>query len=394
VIDAVASYLRHTNANSGGDFDTSRRSDEILADAHTAMAAFLGAASADEIKFGANMTTLTLAASRSIGATLRDGDEIVVTVLDHEANVNPWQHVARERGLMLRTVDIRSDDCTLALDDLDRKITDRTRVVAVGLASNAVGTINPVPEIARRAHAVGALVYVDAVHYAPHGPIDVAALDADMLACSVYKFFGPHVGVLWGRADLFARLPVYGVRPAHDPWETGTQNHEGIAGALAALDYLTDVGVTQGEARGDDRAGALRAAMTAIAAYERSLSDRLLRGLAGIEGLRIWGIADPTRVVERVPTVAVTLHGWTPDEVARELASRGIFVWSGHFYAQALIERLGLAASGGVVRLGFAHYNTRDEVDRLLDELRDLSTARRHQSPMAVGGSAAPAGGT
>jgi selenocysteine lyase/cysteine desulfurase len=266
--------------------------------------------------------------------------------------------------------------------------------VAVGLASNAVGRINPVPEIARRAHAVGALVYVDAVHYAPHGSIDVAALSADMLACSVYKFFGPHVGVLWGRADLFAHLPVYGVRPAHDPWETGTQNHEGIAGALAALEYLSDVGVTQGGARGDDRAGALRAGMTAIAAYERSLSDRLLRGLARIDGVRVWGIAEPARVAERVPTAAVTVDGWTPDEVAHELASRGIFVWSGHFYAQALIERLGLAASGGVVRLGFAHYNTHDEVDRLLDELRDLSSARRDRSPVAVAGSASPARGT
>lgn len=246
VIEAVARYYRESNANHGGAFVTSRRSDAVVDEAHAAMADLLGAGSADEIKFGPNMTTLTFHASRSVGALLEPGDEIVVTTLDHEANVTPWRAVAADRGLIVRTVDIRPDDCTLDLDSLDAALNERTRLVAFGYASNAVGTVNPVAEIVRRAHAVGAWTYLDAVHWAPHGPIDVAALDVDFLVCSVYKFFGPHLGVLYGKRELLERLPAYKVRPAPDKLETGTGAFELHAGAVAALDYLADIGRANG----------------------------------------------------------------------------------------------------------------------------------------------------
>jgi len=374
VIDAVAGYYREMNANDSGAFVTSRRSDAMLAEAHCAAADFINAASPEEVKFGLNMTTQTFSISRSIGATLEPGDEIVVTVLDHEANVSPWQAL-RERGVVIRTVDIREEGCTLDLDDLDRKLNSRTRLVAIGYASNAVGTVNPVKEIVRRAHAVGALAYVDAVHYAPHGPIDVAALDADFLVMSAYKFFGPHVGILYGKAEVLDRLPAYKVRPAHDRFELGTQNHEGIAGTLAAIEYLSEVGSRFGGApAGATRRERLAAGMTAIKAYERTLSERLMVGLRRIPGVRVWGIADPARFGERTPTFAIRVGEMSPLETAERLGERGIFVWDGDFYAQALIERLGLFDTGGVVRIGMAHYNTPEEIDRLLEEI-DLLAA-------------------
>ncbi len=369
VIDAVARYYREQNANVGGAYPTSRRNDAVLAESHAAFAAFLGARSPDEVKFGPNMTSLTFALSRSIGATLRSGDEVVVTLLDHAGNVGPWEAMAAERGMTVRRVEIDVSDCTLDLDSLDAVLGERTKVVAVGYASNAVGTINPMGEIVRRAHAAGALAFVDAVHYAPHGSIDVQALGADFLACSVYKLFGPHLGVLYGRAELLDSLPAYKVGPAQDRWETGTQNHEGIAGALATLDYLADLAP---EGAGTGRRARLRAAMEAIQLHERALGERLLEGLAAIPGVRIHGIADPARSAERVPTVSLTIDGLRPRDIAEALGREGIFCWDGDFYATGLIERLGLAGTGGMVRLGLVHYNTEEEVDRTLEALAGI----------------------
>jgi cysteine desulfurase family protein (TIGR01976 family) len=367
VIDAVAGYYREMNANEGGSFVTSRRSDEMHRQAHAAAADLLGAASPEEIVFGANMTTLTFHLSRSIGATLASGDEILVTTLDHEANVSPWHALAADRGLIVRTVDIRTEDGTLDLDDLDRLLGPRTRLVAVGYASNALGTINPVAEIAWRARAVGALCWVDAVHFAPHGPIDVQALDVDFLVCSAYKWFGPHVGVLYARAAVQDRLPSYKVRPSSHRFSTGTPNLEGIAGTLAAIEYIASI--TDGLG---DRRSRIVTSMTAVAEYERTLSRRFLEGVVTLPGVRVWGIADEGRLAERTPTFAITSDRRTPQEMAARLGEAGILAWDGHFYAQALIERLGLGDTGGVLRLGFVHYTTAEEVDRTLDELEHI----------------------
>jgi cysteine desulfurase family protein (TIGR01976 family) len=374
VVDAVVGYYVEMNANHGGAFVTSRRSDAMLEDAHAALADLLGASSPAEIKLGQNMTSLTFALARSIARKLGPGDEVVISRLDHEANRGPWITAAADAGATIREIAVDPETCTLDLGSLDEALSERTRLVAVGYASNAAGTINPVGEIVRRARAAGALTFVDAVHYAPHGPIDVAALGADFLACSAYKYFGPHVGVLWGRQELLDTLPAYKVRPAEDRWETGTQNHEGIAGTLAAVEYLASVGDRFGSpGPGATRRARILAGMQAIEAYERELSVRLLQGLAAIPGLTVHGITDPARVAERTPTFAVTLAGWTPLAVAQALAARGIFAWDGDFFATTLIEDLGLAATGGVVRLGLVHYTTTAEVDRLLEELRALA---------------------
>jgi cysteine desulfurase family protein (TIGR01976 family) len=370
VADAVSHYLLHTNANTGGPFLTSRETDELLAAAHKAAAALFGATDPAEVAFGQNMTSLTFALSRALAAGWGPGDEVVVTRLDHDANVTPWVRAARDAGAAVRFVPIRPEDCTLRLDELEAALSPRTRLVAVGAASNAVGTVNPVKRITERAHAAGAKVFVDAVHYAPHLPMDVADWGCDFAACSAYKFFGPHVGLLWGKRHLLEELPAYAVRPAAGAvpgrWMTGTQSHEGIAGVLAALDYLADLG------GGGDRRAALRTAYAAIAAYERDLGARLLRGLRNVRGVRVWGITDPARLAERVPTVAVTLDRLPAPAVAEELGRRGIFVWAGHFYAVEVVEALGLAPAG-VVRLGLLHYNTAAEVDRLLGELATLA---------------------
>jgi cysteine desulfurase family protein (TIGR01976 family) len=377
VIDAVTGYYRTMNANSGGSFVTSRATDALAGAAHAAVAAFLGAATPDEVKLGANMTTLTFHVSRAIAASFAAGDEIVVTTLDHEANVSPWRAIAADRGLVVKTVDIHAEDGTLDLDSLDAALGARTRLVAFGYASNALGTINPVGEIIRRAHAAGALTYVDAVHFAPHGSIDVRALDTDFLVCSVYKWFGPHLGALYGKAAVLDRLPAYKVRPAHDRYETGTPSFEAYAGTLAAVDYLRDLGRTYG-ARADgassgEARGELVAAMRAIAGYERSLGGRMLDGLNGIPGVHVWGIADPARIDERTPTFAVTLDGISPADAAADLGRAGIFTWDGDFYARGLIERLGTYESGGVLRLGLVHYSTPAEVDRTLEALAHLA---------------------
>jgi cysteine desulfurase family protein (TIGR01976 family) len=378
VIEAVSRYYRESNANHDGPFLTSRRSDAILHDAHAALADLLNAADPSEIKFGANMTTLTMHVARSIAATMAPGDEIVVSGLDHEANVGPWRAVAADRGLTVRTIDIDPSDVTLDLEAFDAALHGRPRLVAFGWASNAFGTINPVAELVRRAHEAGALTYVDAVHAAPHLPIDVRAVGTDFLACSVYKFFGPHAGVLYGRAERLDALPTYKLRPAYDRFETGTLNHEGIAGSLAAVEYIASIG----ERYGADHVAAFpgmtgrrlhaHTGMAAIRAYEMPLFGRLLDGLAAIPGLRLWGIADRARFAERTPTAAVTLDGVTPEAAATALGDRGIATWWGDFYATGPVARLGLQP-GGVLRIGLSHYNTAAEVERLITALRDIA---------------------
>jgi cysteine desulfurase family protein (TIGR01976 family) len=386
VITAIGDYYRTSNANHDGPFLTSRRSDASVHEAHQAMADMLGAASADEIKFGANMTTLTFHVSRSIGATMVPGDEIVVTILDHEGNVGPWKAIAADRGLVVRTVDIRDADVTLDLSTLDAVLGPRTKLVAVGYASNAVGTINPVAEIVRRAHAVGAWTYLDAVHAAPHLPIDVRAIGTDFLACSTYKFFGPHAGVLYGRADVLDALPAYKLVPAFDRFETGTGNFEGLAGVTAAVAYLGEVGVAYGgAAAGASRRERVLAGMSAIRAYEMDLYRHLADGLDAIPGLTMYGITDRARFDERTPTAALRLAGVAPRDVAVALGAVGIAVWDGDFYATGLIERLGLAASGGVVRIGLTHYNTAAEVDRLVEALGRIAARTGAGAAVAAG---------
>jgi cysteine desulfurase family protein (TIGR01976 family) len=374
VIEAVAGYYRTSNANAGGGFATSERNDAMAAEAHAAIADLIGATDPEEIKFGANMTTLTFHVSRSIGATLSPGDEVVVTSLDHQANVDPWLAMAADRGLTVRVVDIRTDEVTLDLSSLDDVLGPRTKLVAFGWASNAVGTINPVAEIVLRAHAVGALAYVDAVHYAPHGAIDVRVVDADFVVCSAYKFFGPHVGVLYGKRDVLEALPVYKVRPAHDRFETGTPNFEGLAGARAAVDYLDWLGRSQGVAgEATDRRMALHAAMTAIRSYEMDLYERLADGIDALPHMRVLGITERGQFDRRTPTAAVTIDGVAPRAAAEALGRDGIATWDGDFYATGLIERLGLAEKGGVLRIGLVHYNTAEEVDRLLEALERIA---------------------
>jgi cysteine desulfurase family protein (TIGR01976 family) len=380
VIDAIGDYLMRANANTHGAFATSKRTDETIEAAHSAIADLLGC-DADEIVFGPNMTTLTFAISRAIGRELAPGDEIVLTRLDHDANFSPWKAL-EERGAVVKVVDIDVEDCTLDMADMARQITGRTKLVAVGYASNAVGTINDVSEVVRLAHAVGALTFIDAVHYAPHGPIDVRALDCDFLACSPYKFFAPHAGVLYGKRAHLTRLHPYKVRPAADVtpdrWETGTQNHEAQAGVTAAIEYLTELGYRV-QATGNKeqnppsaRRAALLAAMNAIREYERGLVEKLIAGLLAIPGLAFYGISDPERFAWRTPTVGVRIAGHTPRELAAFLSQRGIFTWDGNYYALNLSERLGVEESGGMLRIGLAHYNTVEEVDRLLAALREL----------------------
>lgn len=378
VIDAVVRYYRESNANHDGPFLTARRSDAVLLEAHEALADLLNAADASEIKFGANMTTLTMHMARSITAAMRPGDEIVVTGLDHEANVGPWRSAAADRGITVRTVGIRAEDVTLDIEAFDALLHGRPKLVAFGWASNAVGTVNPVGEMVRRAHEAGALTYVDAVAAAPHLPIDVQAIGTDFLACSAYKFFGPHVGVLYGRRDVLDSLPTYKLRPAYDRFETGTLNHEGIAGSLAAVEYIAGIGERYGgafEARFPGMRGRrlhAHTGMAAVRAYEMPLFARLLDGLESIPGLRLWGIADRARLDERIPTAAVTLDGVTPEAAATALGDRGIATWWGDFYAVGPIERLGLEPEG-VLRIGLTHYNTAAEVDRLVGDLRTIA---------------------
>jgi cysteine desulfurase family protein (TIGR01976 family) len=374
VSDAVAGYLTETNANSGGVFATSAETDLLLRDAHRAVGDFFGSDDPDLVIFGPNMTTLTLALADALGRGWRAGDEVLVTRLEHDANFTPWVEVARDAGAIVRYASIRPADCTLDLDDLRSKLSERTRLVAVSAASNAVGTLPPLERIVAMAHAAGARVFVDAVHYAPHRLIDVNAWDCDLVVCSAYKFFGPHVGMLWGKRDLLESLPVRKLRPAPQElpgrWMTGTQNHEGIAGARAAIEYLADIGRGHSP-HAPDRRAALCAAFEAIGEYERSLSARMIEALTGLRDVRLWGIADPRRLDERTPTFSITHRSRSPLEVAQHLAQRGIFVWHGNFYALPLTEALDLEPDG-LVRIGLLHYNTVEEIDRLRLALEDI----------------------
>jgi cysteine desulfurase family protein (TIGR01976 family) len=372
VIDAMADYLRRGSSNHGGPFLTSREADAAADAARLAMRDLLNARRPEEIVFGQNMTSLTFSVSRAIARDWQPGDEVVVTRIDHDANISPWLRAAEDRGATVRWLDFDPADCTLALDQLPGLLNEHTRLVAVNYASNAVGTISDVARVAALAHAVGALVYVDAVHYAPHDVIDVQAIDCDFLACSVYKFFGPHTGVLYGKYEWLDRLTAYKVRPAADEppgkWETGTQSYESLCGVTAAVDYLADLG-----GPGGARRERLVRGMGAIKAYEAELSDHFLRGAITVPGLRVYGITDVESLARRTPTFAVALADRDPADVAAWLGERGFFVWHGHYYAVAVMERLGTLDRGGLVRIGFVHYNTHEEIDRLLGALRELA---------------------
>lgn len=374
VIDAITDYLKQSNANTCGAYATSRRTDAMIAEGRRAMADFLGC-DANEIVFGPNMTTLTFALSRSIGRELGSGDEIVLTHLDHDANLSTWRAL-EERGVAVRLVDIHEEDCTLDMADLAGKINPKTKLVAVGYASNAVGTINDVKEVARLAHAVGAMVFVDAVHYGPHGLIDVRALDCDFLACSTYKFFGPHMGVLYGKREHLKRLHPYKVRALTNDvpncWEMGTLNHECIAGITAAVEYFADLGRNVSPGVGNRRA-AIKLAFEAIQSYERSLAERMIRGLLAIPQLKFYGITDPAKSGQRTPTFAVRVDGHPPLELATRLGERGFFTWDGNYYALNLTERLDVERDGGFLRIGLVHYNTIEEVEGVLAALRDIA---------------------
>ncbi|WKZ40679.1 MAG: cysteine desulfurase-like protein [Anaerolineales bacterium] len=380
-IDRITKYLIESNANHEGAFETSIASDAVLDEAHQAMADFYNAASPQEIVFGNNMTTLTLHISRSISREWKEGDEIVLTRLDHDANVTPWILAAQDRGVKVNWVDFDVEDGTLKLDELQKALDRKPRLLAVGYASNALGTINPVQKIVKMAHAAGTLVYIDAVQYAPHGPIDVQKLNCDFLVSSAYKFFGPHVGILYGKRDLLERLFAYKVRPATNElpgkFETGTQNHEGIAGVLGALEYFEWIGKEFGgeyvEGLQEDgytgRKLELKKGMTAIRAYEFELNRALLSALEAVPGLHIFGLTDPRRLDERVATFSFRIGDIPPRRIAEALAKENIYVWDGHYYAINVTERLGVEEAGGMVRVGAAHYNTLDEIARLKDAL-------------------------
>ena len=363
VAEAIADYLLLHNANTHGAFATSEESDRIVAEARRAMGDFVNG-QADEIVFGNNMTTLAFHLSRSLGRAWGPGDEVIVTQLDHQANVAPWRRMAADAGMTVRTVPFDRDTFQLDHAALESMLSPRTKRVAVGAAANAVGTITDVRRVADAARAVGALTFVDAVHYAPHRLVDVQALGCDFLACSSYKFFGPHAGILWGRRELLERFDPYKVPPAPEEaperWETGTQNHEGIAGILATVEWIASLG---GEGAGGRR-DALTRAYDAVHAHESTLFARLEDGLRAVRGVGFHGVA---RGEPRTPTAAITVEGRSPDEVARRLGDEGVFVWNGHFYATTVCDALELTERGGLVRAGIAPYTSDDDVERLID---------------------------
>jgi cysteine desulfurase family protein (TIGR01976 family) len=372
VVEAVAGYLRRSNANAHGSFATSQETDDLIAEAHRAAADLLNA-DEDEVVFGPNATTLLFSISRSIARSLEPGDEVVVTRLDHDANVRPWVLAAEDAGANVRWGDIREDDATLDLASFEAALSERTKIVAFTLASNAVGTITPAAELTRLVHErTPAIVACDGVHLAQHRRVDVRAIGADLVVCSPYKIFGPHLGILFGRREVLSSLRPYKLRPAEDAlpfaFETGTQNHEGFAGWVSAVEYLAGLGEGGGR-----RAAVASAFERAIVPWEAELSRRFLEGIREIPSLRLYGIAEPERAGERTPTFAIRVAEQHPAETAKTLAERGIFVWDGNYYALEIMERLRLQDSGGAVRIGFCHYNTRDEVDRVLQELGTLA---------------------
>jgi cysteine desulfurase family protein (TIGR01976 family) len=370
VIRAVSDYYRTSNSNLGGRFLTSQNTMETVERARIALAEFLNANHAEEIVFGQNMTSLTFCLSRVLAKSWVPTAELIVTSLDHDANVSPWRLAAAEKDITVKTWEFRKDTCSLDLEDLRMLISDRTVLIAVTLASNAVGSLVDIQSVSKFAKQVGAKVFVDAVHFAPHGKIDVQTLGCDFLACSAYKFFGPHIGVFWARREWLTETQNFKVRPASDQppgkWETGTQSFESIAGTLAALDYLRNL------ANRTSSTASLDAAMDSVRRYELGLSERFLSSIARNRRVKVYGISDPKQVARRTPTFALRLEGIHPDVAAEKLGKRGIFVWSGNFYAVDLIERLGLADRGGVIRIGLVHYNTVEEVDRISEALEDL----------------------
>jgi cysteine desulfurase family protein (TIGR01976 family) len=373
VIDAIVDYLAHNNANTHGAYQTSHNTDLMIDEARSAMGDFLNCG-ADEVVFGPNMTTLTFAMSRALGRELGPGDEIVLTLLDHDANFSPWKAL-EEKGVVIRTVKFNESDCTLDMDDLVARIGNHTRLVAVGYASNAVGTINNVAEVVRLARQAGALSYIDAVHYAPHGAIDVRALDCDFLVCSTYKFFGPHMGVLYGKREHMKRLRPYKVRPNTDNipncWEWGTLNHECIAGIKACVDYWEELG-RRAKPAVTTRRAAILAAHEAIHTHERKMMEKTITGLLTIPGVKLYGISDPRSFENRCATFVVRTEGHTPLELATKLGERGFFTWDGNYYALNLTEQLDVERLGGFLRIGLAHYNTMEEVERLLAALQEI----------------------
>jgi len=379
-LERIQQYLVETNANHGGSFATSQESDAVVDQARQMAADFLGAARPEEIVFGPNMTTLTLHLSRSIAARLQPGDTLIVTRLDHDANITPWTLIAADRGLNVEWVDFDVETGMLKLDTLEAALDKKPKLVAVGYASNALGTINPVRKITEMAHQVGAWVFVDAVQYAPHGSIDVQQLDVEFLACSAYKFYGPHIGLLYGKYDLLDSLQAYKVRPASNlppaKFETGTQSFEGIAGVLGALEHFAWIGREFGQefsTGAAGKAGLLRQGMAAVQTHETHLSRKLLERLHAIPGVQIYGQDDPQRVENRVPTVSINLQGKHPQHVAAALAAENIYVWDGNYYALAVTERLGVEDSGGMVRIGAAQYNTVEEIERLGEALERIA---------------------
>ena len=385
-LERINHYLLECNANHEGLFETSRKSDEILHEAHAAMADFLNAAHPEEIIFGNNMTTLTLHMSRSLARDLQPGDNILVTRLDHDANISPWMLIAEDKGCNLLWVDIDVEQGTLDLDDFSKALEHKPKIAAFGYASNLLGTINPVKKLIRMAKDAGAIVYVDAVQYAPHGPIDVQDLDCDFLVCSSYKFFGPHAGALYGKYDLLDGLKAYKVRPAANDlpykFETGTQNHEGIAGVLGALEYFEWLGAEFGgefattwkEAGFSGRRLLYKQSMSAIREYEFQLSGALIGVIESVPGTRIYGVTDTNRLDERVPTVSFRMEGKDPAKVADAIGNQGIYVWNGHNYALAIVERMGLLEAGGMIRVGPVHYNTVEEIERFGEVLKQIAS--------------------
>jgi len=390
----MAGYLERRNSNTDGAFATSAETDATIDRARRAAADFVGA-EPDEVVFGPNMTTLSFALARSLTRLLRPGDEVVVTRLDHDANISPWLLAAEDSGATVRWVDLRPDDCTLDLDSLDAAVGPRTKIVAFTLASNATGTITAATEIVRRGRSVGAIVVADAVHLAQHRALDFRSLDVDVLFCSPYKFFGPHLGMMVGRRELLSAWPAYRVRPSSDEppgrWETGTMNHEALAGLEAAVGYVADLGREFGSASNGDRRSAVLAGMRAVAEHESGLSERFLLGARDVPGLRLFGIRDVDRIPERTPTFAARLGDQHPRDTAEALGRGGVFVWDGNYYALAVMDRLGLEETGGAVRIGFCHYHTIDEVDRVLAALSDLSRPLpRHGGDPYTGGGRRP----
>jgi cysteine desulfurase family protein (TIGR01976 family) len=385
-LERINRYLIECNANHEGLFETSRESDEILHEAHAAMADFLNAARPEEIIFGNNMTTLTLHISRSLARNLQPGDTLLVTRLDHDANISPWILIAEDRGCNLIWVDIDVEQGTLDLEDFNRALEKKPKIAAFGYASNLLGTINPIKKLIKMAKDAGALTYIDAVQYAPHGPIDVQDLDCDFLVCSSYKFFGPHAGALYGKYEILNALKAYKVRPASDElpykFETGTQNHEGIAGMLGALEYFEWLGSQFGHGYAGDWKDAgysgrrliYKQALSAIREYESELSRALIGVIESVPGTRIYGVTDLNRLDERVPTVSFRLEGKDPAQIADAIGKQGIYVWNGHNYALAIVERMGLLDAGGMIRVGPVHYNTLEEITRFGEVLKQVAS--------------------